>query len=44
MKKKLGMFLALTLSAAALAGMSYAQLCEQIVLLSLKSRKSTGSC
>ena len=30
--------------AAALAGMSYPELCEQIVLLSLKSRESSGSC
>ena len=30
--------------AAALAGMSYAQLCEQIVLLSLKCRENAGSC
>ncbi len=30
--------------AAALAGMSYAQLCEQIVLLSLKSRGFEASC
>ncbi len=30
--------------AAALAGMSYPQLCEQIVLLSLKSRAEEGAC